>query len=84
MRGTFPTLDRVPTSALTLTIPALTSAAHMACVVPGPTKPATVRRLLRGAVEPACPASALRLHPGRSPLHGQGGVSRRRTGEVRP
>lgn len=62
--GTFPTLDRVPRSALTLTVPALTSAAHMACVVPGPTKRAAVRRLLRGSVEPKCPASALRLHPG--------------------
>lgn len=62
--GTFPDLDSVPTSALTLTIPALTAAARMACVVPGPTKREAVRRMLRGPVGPECPASVLRRHPG--------------------
>lgn len=60
--GTFPTLESVPRAALTLTVPALTSAAHIACVVPGRLKRDAVHRLLRGTVEPACPASVLRDH----------------------
>lgn len=61
--GCFPTLDAVPTEALTLTIPALLAGRHLFCVVPGPTKTAAVRDVLRGPVTTACPASVLRTHP---------------------
>ena len=61
--GCFPTLEAVPTEALTLTVPALLAGAVLSCVVPGPTKRDAVRQALRGPVSPACPASALRRHP---------------------
>lgn len=61
--GAFKSFDQVPRTALTLTVPALTSAARIACVVPGATKRAAVHAMLRGPIEPSCPASVLRLHP---------------------
>ena len=61
--GCFPTLDAVPTEALTLTIPALLAGRHLFCVVPGKTKTQAVRDVLRGPVTTACPASVLRTHP---------------------
>lgn len=61
--GLFPSVDAVPTHAVTLTIPALTSGAHLFCAVPGPTKRAAVHRALRGPVTTECPASVLRRHP---------------------
>lgn len=61
--GCFQSLDEVPAHALTLTIPALLSAAHMYCIVPGQAKREAVARSLRGPVLPSCPASVLRRHP---------------------
>ena len=61
--GCFATLADVPKSALTLTIPALLSARHVSCVVPGERKANAVRDALRGPISTACPASALRTHP---------------------
>jgi glucosamine-6-phosphate deaminase len=60
--GTFSSLDEVPRRAITLTIPALTSAASMVCVVPGRLKRAAVSCTLRGPIAPECPASILRRH----------------------
>ena len=61
--GCFPSFDAVPTHALTLTIPALTNAAHLYCMVPGPTKRDAVKATLEGPISTACPASILRRHP---------------------
>jgi glucosamine-6-phosphate deaminase len=60
--GCFATLGEVPTHALTLTIPALLSAAAISCVVPGERKAAAVAQTLLGPVSTACPASILRTH----------------------
>ncbi len=60
--GCFPDLASVPKTALTLTVPALVSARHLICVVPGPTKRQAVHRTLTGPVSPDCPASILRTH----------------------
>ncbi|HZQ10017.1 MAG TPA: glucosamine-6-phosphate deaminase [Anaerolineae bacterium] len=62
--GCFPTLEQVPKQALTLTIPALTMAPWMFCVVPGPTKTAAVKATLLGPITEECPATVLRMHPG--------------------
>ncbi|MGE3818536.1 MAG: glucosamine-6-phosphate deaminase [Isosphaeraceae bacterium] len=62
--GCFKTIDEVPTHALTLTVPALLSAAVVSVVVPGPRKADAVRETLRGPIAEACPASALREHAG--------------------
>ncbi|HET7559495.1 MAG TPA: 6-phosphogluconolactonase, partial [Limnochordia bacterium] len=61
--GCFPSLAEVPTHALTLTIPALMSAAVVSVVVPGPRKRAAVTQTVRGPIATACPASILRRHP---------------------
>jgi glucosamine-6-phosphate deaminase len=61
--GCFPSLDAVPTHAITLTIPTLLSGARLSVVVPGPSKRAAVRQTLSGPIETACPASILRTHP---------------------
>ena len=58
--GCFESIDLVPTHAITLTIPALTAAESMYCVVPCHTKAAAVRAAVQGPVSESCPASVLR------------------------
>jgi glucosamine-6-phosphate deaminase len=58
----FPTLQAVPTHALTLTIPALMSALTLVCTVPGPRKAAAVRATIQDLITTACPATILRRH----------------------
>lgn len=60
--GCFASVDQVPTHALTLTIPALTRATHMVCVVPGSSKRWAVKSTVFGPITEALPASILRLH----------------------
>lgn len=59
----FPSIEAVPTHALTMTIPALMSGAYLYCMVPGKTKRNAVRRALTGPINTECPASILRQHP---------------------
>lgn len=61
--GAFPTLDAVPKTAITLTIPALMSARWLYCMVPGPTKTVAVRRTVHEPISTACPATIMRRHP---------------------
>ncbi|UOQ85813.1 glucosamine-6-phosphate deaminase [Gracilibacillus salinarum] len=61
--GCFETFDEVPTHALTLTIPAMMSGAHLFCIVPGASKKTAVKRTLTGTVSTQCPATILREHP---------------------
>ena len=60
--GCFPSLAEVPTHALTLTIPALTSARTLVCSVPGPRKAAAAVATVRGPIGTACPATVMRRH----------------------
>ena len=60
--GEFASIDQVPTSALTLTIPALVSCRTVVGVVPGERKAEAVRRTIEGPVAESCPASILRRH----------------------
>ncbi|WP_435021006.1 glucosamine-6-phosphate deaminase [Tundrisphaera sp. TA3] len=62
--GCFSRIEDVPTHAFTLTVPALLSAPILSVVVPGPRKAEAVLATLRGPITEACPASALRRHPG--------------------
>ena len=59
----FPSLDLVPKTALTLTIPTLMSAKSLICVVPGKLKAEAIRNTLYGDISEKCPASILRKHP---------------------
>jgi glucosamine-6-phosphate deaminase len=61
--GHFPTVDAVPTHALTVTVPALLRAGTVVAVVPEARKADPVRVALVGPVSTACPASILRRHP---------------------
>lgn len=60
--GCFEKIEDVPTHALTLTIPALTSASTMVCTVPGATKKEAVQKVLNDAISTSCPATILRKH----------------------
>ncbi len=66
--GCFTSLEKVPTHALTLTVPALMAGREISCVVPGPRKATAVRATLLGPISADCPASILRTHP-RATLH---------------
>lgn len=60
--GCFPTIDDVPTHAISLTIPALTSADYMFCVVPAATKADAVKNTVHGEISEDCPATIMRRH----------------------
>ncbi len=61
--GHYPSLDQVPTHALTMTIPALRAARRMICIVPESRKAEAVRKTLLGPIDTTCPASILRQTP---------------------
>jgi glucosamine-6-phosphate deaminase len=60
--GCFATIDQVPTHALTVTVPALTRAPYLFCIVPAPGKAWAVKETLTGSIDEHCPASVLRTH----------------------
>lgn len=60
--GCFPSLEAVPTQALTLTVPALTAARRVFCMVPGATKADAVGKTVLGEIRETVPATILRLH----------------------
>ena len=61
--GWFESIDFVPKTALTLTIPTIMSAQHISCFVPEERKANAVKNALQGAIIESCPASILREHP---------------------
>lgn len=61
--GCFATLEQVPESALTLTIPALIRARHLFCMVPGTTKAVAVSHTLTDPISEEFPATIIRQHP---------------------
>lgn len=61
--GCFASVAEVPRRAVTLTVPALLSAAQVFCMVPGVRKRPAVTGALYGPVDGRLPASALRTHP---------------------
>lgn len=61
--GHFPSVDAVPSTAITVTIPALLRSGTVLAIVPEARKREPVRRALEGPVSAACPASVLRTCP---------------------
>lgn len=59
----FPSLEEVPTHAMSLTIPALLRAKHIFCIVPGAQKAQAAALALTGPLSEQCPASILKTHP---------------------
>jgi glucosamine-6-phosphate deaminase len=62
--GHFADLDSAPREAMTLTCPALLASRHIICSVPDRRKAEAVRDAVEGPISIACPASAVRRHPG--------------------
>jgi len=62
--GAFQHVEDVPRRALSLTVPFFLRIPHAVVTVPGAAKRQAVRDALEGPVDPRCPASALRKHPG--------------------
>lgn len=60
--GCFDSLGKVPTHALTLTIPALVASAYVYCMVPAKTKADAVYNTVTGEITEKCPASILKNH----------------------
>ena len=60
--GCFASIDKVPTHAMTLTVPTLVRAPYLFCIVPAPTKAKAVYETLNGSIDEHCPASVLRTH----------------------
>ena len=60
--GCFASIDKVPTHAMTLTVPTLVRAPYLFCIVPALTKAKAVYETLNGSIDEHCPASILRLH----------------------
>ena len=60
--GCFESIDKVPTHAMTLTVPTLVRAPYVFCIVPAPTKANAVYETLNGSIDEHCPASVLRTH----------------------
>ena len=61
--GWFTTLDEVPKTAITLTIPALMRVPHLVVSVPERRKAHIVHRTLTEEISTRCPATILRTHP---------------------
>ena len=61
--GCFASLDQVPNSAISLTIPVFRRARRLSVHVPGARKAEAIRAALEGEIGPECPASILRVHP---------------------
>jgi glucosamine-6-phosphate deaminase len=61
--GCFPSIDAVPTHAITLTLKVFANAAKLSCVVPARTKAEAVAATLNDPISTVCPATLLRQHP---------------------
>jgi glucosamine-6-phosphate deaminase len=60
--GWYPSLAAVPTTAISMTVPAMMSFKTIICSVPDTRKAAAVQAALEGPLTPNCPASILRQH----------------------
>jgi glucosamine-6-phosphate deaminase len=61
--GWFPSLDAVPSRAVSMSIRQIMQAEHILCIVPERRKAAALRAALEGEVTPLVPASILQRHP---------------------
>jgi glucosamine-6-phosphate deaminase len=61
--GWFPSLEAVPTQAISMSIRQIMKSAHIICSVPDERKAQAVKNCLEGTVSPLFPASILQQHP---------------------
>lgn len=62
--GCFATIDDVPKTAMTVTVPGLLRAKAMFCIVPTTNKAEAVKNTVKGEINDMCPASILRTKAG--------------------
>ncbi len=62
--GCFAELRNVPTTAITLTVPALLQAESIYCIVPGESKASAVYYTVHSKVSEQFPSTSLKTHPG--------------------
>lgn len=60
--GSFDSLEDVPKTAITMTIPAVMKAASVCAIVPTDRKAEAVANTVKGPIDEVCPASILRRH----------------------
>jgi glucosamine-6-phosphate deaminase len=60
--GHFPSIDKVPATAITVTCSGLLRARSWICCVPESRKAKAVQRALEGEISTECPASIVRSH----------------------
>ena len=61
--GWFPTMDAVPTDAISMSVPQIMKSKVIICVVPDTRKAEAVKNMMEGEITNMCPASILRRHP---------------------
>ena len=61
--GWFPSIDRVPTRAISMSVQQILASRHLLCIVPDERKAVAVRNTVNGPVTPDVPASVLQTHP---------------------
>lgn len=61
--GWFPTLDDVPTHAISMSVQQILKASHIVCSVPDERKATAVRSSVEGPISNLVPASILQTHP---------------------
>jgi len=59
----YASLDDVPRTAITMTVPAICASRQVFCIVPAEQKADAVKAALEGPIGNQCPATALRTHP---------------------
>ncbi|MGM9785649.1 MAG: 6-phosphogluconolactonase [Candidatus Cryptobacteroides sp.] len=60
--GCFDSIEKVPTHAITLTIPLMMGADRIFVIVPTSNKADAIAKIYNGGITPECPASILRTH----------------------
>jgi glucosamine-6-phosphate deaminase len=61
--GWFPTLEDVPTRAISMSIRQILKSRSIICSVPDRRKAEAVKNSVQGPVTPCAPASTLQMHP---------------------
>jgi len=61
--GWFPSLEKVPRRAISMSVKQVLKAKEILAIVPGPRKAVAIQTCFEGAVSPSAPASILRAHP---------------------
>lgn len=61
--GWFPSLEKVPKRAISMSVKQILKTNEIIAIVPGPRKAAAIKACFDGPVSPAAPASILRTHP---------------------